>query len=322
MFAEPQAVPRRTIGRPFPKGTSGNPGGRPRSARSRMGEAFNAVWLEIFNRQGQAMMQELADNDPKEFLRLGVRKMPRLPDPEPEPDPTPPEEDISVEQLTDAQRAQLRAHIRAIAPEVGLVVTDAAAPAAAEPQNALRTASAAVQAPDENALRTASAAGDPADENALRTAGTASGEAAPLQPLTEEERREIREWVRVAGPSLGIAVIDDLPGFAPPPAVDENMLRTAGTAAAPESAQNENVLRTAPQASPLAPSVAGVQAGPEAGSGSGSQAGLATPIAPAPPPGLTWPQAIKWARDTGRALPRRELVRTPTGAIEVVPVFD
>jgi hypothetical protein len=49
---------------------------------------------------------------------------------------------------------------------------------------------------------------------------------------------------------------------------------------------------------------------------------LATSTAPAPPPRLTWPEAIKWARDTRRAPPRRELVLTPTGAIEVVPVFD
>ena len=68
---------RRVIGRPFQPGQSGNPLGRPRGARSKLGEAFledlRADWLE----GGAEALARCRKTDPAAYLRVVASLMPR-----------------------------------------------------------------------------------------------------------------------------------------------------------------------------------------------------------------------------------------------------
>jgi hypothetical protein len=230
MLANSQGAPARVVGRPFKKGTSGNPGGRPRGPRSRMQDLLVEAWIESFTRHGQAAMDKLAVEKPDAFMRLGARLMPR-----------------------GAERA------------------------------------ADLPATDEE--------GGP-DENVHRTAGTASG--------TEGGPDENVHGTAGPGPEPSPTV---------PPRAGTGAGPEAGSASGPEAGPE---MATAAQPLPEA----GVQAGPGSGSPAGQGAGPATQTAAATERQLTWPEAWKITRETGRDPPGKKLVLTPTGEIEVVPVLS
>ncbi len=58
------------VGRPFQKGQSGNPAGRPKGARSKLSEAFLGKLLDDFNVHGVEAIEALRRSDPKAYLHI------------------------------------------------------------------------------------------------------------------------------------------------------------------------------------------------------------------------------------------------------------
>ena len=58
--------------RPFPKGTSGNPGGKPVGARNRLCGDFMRDIVAAWERRGPACLERLALNDPEGFVRVAA----------------------------------------------------------------------------------------------------------------------------------------------------------------------------------------------------------------------------------------------------------
>src|SRR5437764_9423807 len=55
---------------PFRPGQSGNPRGRPKGARNRLGEEFLAELYNAFVANGRAAIERVAEEDPAAFLRI------------------------------------------------------------------------------------------------------------------------------------------------------------------------------------------------------------------------------------------------------------
>jgi hypothetical protein len=72
----PQQQPR-VIGRPFPKGVSGNPAGRPRSARSRVSESFLSDLAEAWEKHGKAALTACAISQPEVLIKTVASLLPR-----------------------------------------------------------------------------------------------------------------------------------------------------------------------------------------------------------------------------------------------------
>jgi hypothetical protein len=58
------------VGKPFRKGQSGNPAGRPKGSRSKLSEAFLRKLLDDFNVHGVEAIEALRLSDPKAYLHI------------------------------------------------------------------------------------------------------------------------------------------------------------------------------------------------------------------------------------------------------------
>lgn len=98
----------------FAAGQSGNPAGRPKGSRNKLGEAFVADMLADWERCGAAVIQRVRMDDPSTYLRVVASILPK---------------DINlgakgqsnlekiIEQFTDQQLAELDVALRAICAE-------------------------------------------------------------------------------------------------------------------------------------------------------------------------------------------------------------
>lgn len=86
----------RVVGRPFKPGQSGNPAGRPRSARSRHTENFLQTFADDFELHGTAVIEKVRTEQPAVYLKIASDLLPRRLD-----------VDLAVEHTVDAERVLL-----------------------------------------------------------------------------------------------------------------------------------------------------------------------------------------------------------------------
>jgi hypothetical protein len=67
----------RVIGRPFKKGQSGNPAGKPKGSRNKLGEAFLSDMYNDWLENGVAVIQEVRAEKPDVYLRTVASILPR-----------------------------------------------------------------------------------------------------------------------------------------------------------------------------------------------------------------------------------------------------
>lgn len=74
---------KRVIGRPFQKGQSGNPAGRPKGARQKLGEAFLDALLADFQQSladgtaGVDAIKKMRDEKPNEYAKMIASLLPK-----------------------------------------------------------------------------------------------------------------------------------------------------------------------------------------------------------------------------------------------------
>jgi hypothetical protein len=76
-FAVDTAPKQRVVGRPFVKGQSGNPLGRPKSARSRHSENFLASFSRDFEEHGEQVIAQVRQEQPATYLKIAADLLPK-----------------------------------------------------------------------------------------------------------------------------------------------------------------------------------------------------------------------------------------------------
>jgi len=69
--------PRRSFGRPFPKGVSGNPAGRKPGSRNKLAEAFVTDLRDCWEKHGVAALERVATEQPEVLLKVIASLMPK-----------------------------------------------------------------------------------------------------------------------------------------------------------------------------------------------------------------------------------------------------
>jgi hypothetical protein len=70
-------APKQQIGRPFPKGQSGNPAGRPVGSRNRLGSALLDALYADFQEHGVQVIRQVATEHPHKYLAIVAQLLPR-----------------------------------------------------------------------------------------------------------------------------------------------------------------------------------------------------------------------------------------------------
>lgn len=68
---------KRIVGRPFEPGKSGNPAGRPKGARSKLGEAFIDALLADWQENGVQAIVSMRDERPGEYVKVVASLLPK-----------------------------------------------------------------------------------------------------------------------------------------------------------------------------------------------------------------------------------------------------
>jgi hypothetical protein len=100
---------------PFRPGQSGNPRGRPRGSRNKLGEEFLAELYNAYLANGRAAIERVVEEDPAAFLRIVASLIPK-------------EEKVETNPLAGLTEAELQALVHA-AQKAVILVTEAASEA-------------------------------------------------------------------------------------------------------------------------------------------------------------------------------------------------
>jgi len=75
--AENTADKQRVIGRPFQPGQSGNPAGKPKGSRNKLGEAFIAAMHDDFVQHGPQVIETVRIEKPDQYLKVVASILPK-----------------------------------------------------------------------------------------------------------------------------------------------------------------------------------------------------------------------------------------------------
>jgi hypothetical protein len=103
----------------FKPGQSGNPKGRSKGSRNKLGEAFVSALHDDFVEYGPATIAKVRQEDPAAYVRVCASILPK-------------ELNVRVDQLEDLSDAELDQRIRQLATAIGLEVGAGKAPAGTE----------------------------------------------------------------------------------------------------------------------------------------------------------------------------------------------
>ena len=68
---------KRVVGVPFKPGQSGNPAGRPKGARAKLGEAFIDALLNDWNSNGVKAIIDMRDERPGDYVKIIASILPK-----------------------------------------------------------------------------------------------------------------------------------------------------------------------------------------------------------------------------------------------------